>query len=107
MWPFTHFWLDCFHIGWHLADGLSNILGTIAGLIAGYLAWKKRHEHKKIWEDFAVKAMLGIFVLAFLFSTVCVAPYIQYKEEREKREKMEQERKSISCLPQKFVNDNP
>ncbi len=89
--PFIQFWIDCFYIGWQIADGIINFIGTVALLVSAVLLWRKKwNHHRRRWEEFALRATLIVFVAAFLFSTVFVAPFLKYDRDAKKTENGDQ-----------------
>ena len=84
MWEFLGFWRGCLFEGWHIGEGAFAWIEGLCFLIwAGTLWLKKTHRLRKEWENYEEKIMkcaFLIFAIAFLISTLFVAPYIQYRD---------------------------
>ncbi|HVU07745.1 MAG TPA: hypothetical protein VHG89_04290 [Verrucomicrobiae bacterium] len=107
---FLKFWLGCLLEGFHIADGAFGIIEGICIFIGAALRWhdkipylKKYTTHWEKWEGVAMKWAVAIFLVSFLISTFCVAPFLKYTE---KNNDYEGSIKSINFLTQSnaFLN---
>jgi hypothetical protein len=76
---FLHYWLHNAQVGWEVGNGAFEWIERIAILVsAGCLCHRKFFKHRSTLEDHIMKAAFYIFALAFVISTVFVAPFIQH-----------------------------
>src|SRR5271154_4357110 len=73
---FLHFWGHCAEVGWEFGDGVFGRIEIVSSLFAGFfLCHRKLRKHRETLEEHAMKATFYITILAFLISTVFIAPF--------------------------------
>jgi hypothetical protein len=78
---FIHFWIHCVRIGWEWGDGIFEKIECFTILVSAFfLCHNKLQKHRDKWEENAMKAAFYIFAATFLFSTIFVASFFQYKQ---------------------------
>jgi hypothetical protein len=80
---FLRYWLHCLQIGWEHGGGIFEKIEFFAALLSGCLLLHLCHNWEKMrggLEEFLLKWAFRIFLFAFLFSAVFVAPFELEKE---------------------------
>jgi len=95
---FIKFWWDCIRRGWESGDSLFAVLETVTAVITGALLWRTQTAQDKwrVQEEWVIKIAAAVFIASFLISTIFVAPYLKWKEEREAKLVLQKERPKFS-----------